>query len=157
MSLTALADEFESATRRIPVASMPRLDLPNGVFTITFPCGIWRTLRIFTDRSEKSIFRGKRLLWLLVGPDNSDFGDWERFGEITDETVEGFKVWKRWKGKKQDEYASLLVLMLQGEEIDGHSLEMSRRCYRCNRPLSTPESLAEGLGPECSKRERGGR
>src|SRR4051812_7315646 len=100
--LSALDDEFEQATRRIPVADLPQLWLANGKYTIGFPCGSHRTIRVFTDQGERSMFRGHRLLALLIGPDNSDSGDFENFGEITNDATEGFKVWKRWKGKKQE-------------------------------------------------------
>ena len=57
------------------------------------------------------------------------------------------------KNAAQARYADLLVSLAKGEEIDGHELLVSRHCLRCNRVLTTPESIESGVGPECAKRE----
>jgi hypothetical protein len=31
-----------------------------------------------------------------------------------------------------------------------YTVQLSKRCLRCNRTLTTPESLERGIGPECA-------
>ena len=144
--LTDLDDDFASALKRKPVATLPQLDLPNGRFTLVFPCGTHKTLRVHTQQLGK--MAGKRIVSLLIGPENST--DYQQFGELVDSPV-GFWAWKNWKGKKPEEYAGLLVKMLRGEVIEGYEVLESRNCLRCNLPLTTPESIAANLGPRCMK------
>lgn len=119
--------------------------LPNGYYTLAFPCGTHRTLRVYTR--GKGMFAGRRLVALLIGPDNTT--DYEDFG-----TVEptGIKVWKRFANAKQAEYAQLLWDMAGGEKIEDHDLIVSRRCLVCNRPLTTPDAVKFGIGEVCRER-----
>ena len=132
----------------IPTASV----IPNGLFTITFPCGSHRTFRIFTKRPDAKFAAGKRVVAMLIGPDNASFSDYEPFA-FCDDT--GIHVWKRFKNQRQAEYARLLWMLATGCEADGHTLLVSKRCLRCNRTLSTPDSLAAGIGPECLEKLSG--
>lgn len=36
---------------------------------------------------------------------------------------------------------------------DSYELWLARRCRRCNRELTNPQSVQDGIGPECSQRE----
>lgn len=86
---------------------------------------------------------------LLIGPVNTN--DYEWFAElIPAEPV--VWVWKNWKNTRTADYAKLLADLARGEKIEGHELLVSAHCLRCNRVLSTPESIARGIGPECEKR-----
>src|SRR5262245_51390598 len=89
--LAELDDGFESALKRKPVAALPQPGIPNGYFTITFPCGSHRTLRIHTQQLGQ--MAGKRIVSLLIGPENST--DYEAFAELTP-IPGGVQVWKRW-------------------------------------------------------------
>jgi len=133
----------EAAT--IPSASV----VPNGIYTLTFPCGSHRTFRIFTKRSTAKFAPGKRVVAMLIGPDNASFSDYEPFAFCDDK---GIHVWKRFQNQRQSEYARLLWMLATGCEADGHTLQMSKRCLRCNRVLTTSASLAEGIGPECKEK-----
>lgn len=148
ISLADLDDDFASALQRKPVASMAGQDIPNGYFTLTFPCGSQRTIRIHTQQLGR--LAGKRILSLLIGPENST--DYEPFGELSG-ALSGFTVWKRWVGKKPEEYARLVVKMMRGEVIEGYELLESKRCLRCNRRLTDAVSIETGVGPECRKKE----
>lgn len=129
---------------------LPQAWLPNGYFTLTFPCGTHKTLRVHTQQGGK--FAGRRLISLLVGPRNTS--DYEEFGEITPSEQTPVLVWKHWRGSRTAYYAVLLLRLVRGEVVGGHSVEVSKRCLVCNRPLTTPESLVAGIGPECQKRGR---
>lgn len=150
MTLADLDDDFAAAGKRKPVAELPQQWLANGRYTVAFPCGTHKTLRIHTE--QLGAMAGKRIVSLLIGPDNSH--DFEKVGELTSLDPPGVRAWKRWKGKKPDEYMQLLWLLLKGEKIEGHEVMASRTCLRCNKPLATPRSLETGLGPECEKKEK---
>lgn len=127
--------------------------IPNGLFTITFPDGSHKTLKIRRIPDNSNFAPGKRTLSLLIGPDNTQ--DYEQFAFVTET---GVQVWKNKRGGKErpskfEQYAMLIWDMaVKGEALDGYELEISKRCLRCNRTLSTPESLAAGIGPECVKK-----
>ncbi len=147
-ALLDFEDRIESIGKPRPVAELPHPWLHNGIYTLTFPCGTHRTIRIHTQRG--GVHAGKRLVSLLIGPVNTD--DFEAFGEIIPAAAVVW-VWKTFKNAAQARYADLLVSLAKGEEIDGHELLVSRHCLRCNRVLTTPESIESGVGPECAKRE----
>lgn len=144
-ALADLDDAFAAAGERVPTKTLPQPWLHNGYYTLTYPCGTHKTLRIHTQQAGK--FAGRRIISLLIGPDNTN--DYEQVGEIT---PMGVWMWQRWRGKKPEEYAKLVFDLMKGEKIEGFEVQESRRCLRCNRPLTTPESLAAGVGPECQKR-----
>lgn len=147
MSLADLDDEIEAAARPKPLAELPQSWLANGLYTLTFPCGTRKTLKVHTQKTGP--LGGKRLVSLLTGPTNT--ADFEAFAELIP-TAPGYWVWKRFKSARQAAYPALLVSLAKGEEIDGHELHVSRHCLRCNRVLTTPESIAKGVGPECERR-----
>jgi len=147
-TLADLDDAFADAARRKPVAALPHPWLANGTFTVTFPCGTHKTIRLHTQ--QLGAMAGRRIFSLLIGPDNTT--DYEGIGELT---PAGPWAWKRWKGKKPDEYLQLLWLLLKGEKIEGHEVAASKTCLRCNRPLTDPTSIRDNLGPECRRKEAG--
>lgn len=145
MSLAEMEDRIESIGQRKPLADLPQPWLSNGFYTLTFPCGTHKTLRVHTQQTGP--FGGKRLVSLLIGPENT--ADYEVFAELT---PAGVWVWQRFKTDRRAAYPELLIQLAKGEKIEGHELHVSKRCLRCNRELTTPESLARGIGPECEKR-----
>jgi hypothetical protein len=141
-------DAAAAATRRpakLDPAALGPAWLPNGLYTLTLPCGTHRTLRVYTQ--QEGIFAGKRLLALLIGPDNT-----RDFEDTSFVFPSGIRVWKRFRGKKPDEYAALLWSLMSGEKIEGCSVQLSKRCIACNRELTTPGSLERGYGPTCAER-----
>lgn len=150
--LDDIDEYFGSLGRPVPAAELPQAWLANGAFTIRFPCGTHKTIRVRTEKHGR--LKGKRTLALLVGPRNETGdnyeGDYEPFGELT---PAGFDVWKRFRGDKPDEYAGLLWLLAKGEPIEGHTLYVSERCLRCNLLLTDPLSVTTRLGPECRRKD----
>lgn len=140
--LDALADRADA-----PPAEFPQAWLPNGVYTLTFPCGTHRTLRVHTQRGGP--LAGRRVVSLLIGPRNTD--DYEAFAELT---PPGVYVWKRYAKDRHAAYPALLLRLMRGERVDGHDVEVSRTCLRCNRLLTDPESVRTNLGPECRRAGR---
>lgn len=139
----AIAEAFAKPDAApIPTASV----IPNGIYTLTFPCGSHRTFRIFTKSADAKFAPGKRIVALLIGPDNASFDNYEPFA-FCDDT--GIQVWKRFKNQKQAEYARLLWMLATGCEADGYSLLISKRCLRCNRTLTRPHAIEAGIGDDC--------
>jgi len=137
--------------------------IPSGIFTVSGPFG-HRTFSI-ERQSEKAEFKpGKRIIYLLVKHDNEL--DWKPFGDVHDGVVRWpINVWLKIRQSPDGDdfvfYAERLTHMIVGGfrrfiGPDGQShtyqLMMSRRCFRCDRRLTTPESIASGIGPECSKK-----
>jgi hypothetical protein len=155
--MTTTLDALDDAADRLlspaalPRASdMPQDYLPNGTYTLVFPSGEHRTFRVRTER--KNAFRGRRTIGLLIGPDNTD--EYESFAFVNDD---GIGVWQRFRSgpfspSKQQQYAAILWDLTHGEELDGYELRVAKRCMRCNRLLTTPESIEIGFGPECATR-----
>lgn len=122
--------------------------VPNGIFTLTLPDGGHRTFRIYTKRQTAKFAPGQRIIAILVGPDNTN--DYEDWGFVTDQ---GIKPWAARRSKKYEEYAAVLwEILAGGGEVVGYELTACRKCLVCNRPLTTPESIEAGIGPECAER-----
>lgn len=124
----------------------------NGKITLKNQKGEHRTFSIKTTKKESKL-EGKRIIALLVGPDNTD--DYKAFGFV-DET--GVKVWKKFSQDKSFLWYAELVNVLLGKLpsqrdariFEGYTVYESRRCLRCNRELTTPESIESGYGPVCN-------
>lgn len=132
---------FDEAAKRDLLATS---SICNGYYTLTFSDGGHRTFRVHTQAPDSRFASGKRIVSLLIGPDNTK--DYEGVAFLT---AEGVRVWKRFVGTRTAVWLDLLWDMMNGERFDGCGLEVSRACLCCNRPLTTPESLERGVGPIC--------
>ena len=122
--------------------------LPNGLYTITnTETGQYRTFRVKTIR--KGNLADRRVLGILTGPDNES--DYLFFAFVEHDHI---KLWKKFSEKPHFRfYAQIFGNMAKGlEPRTGYSFSLSKRCLVCNRTLTTPESLARGIGPECAAR-----
>lgn len=144
MNFADVDDWFDSQAGPVK-ADTAAPHLFNGFYTVTFPDGSYRTFRVRTE--SRGSMRGKRTLALLIGPENT--ADYEPFGFVADD---GFQVWSKFRGKPHHRYAEKLWVLAGGGSIEGHALNLSRRCRVCNRPLTTPESYERGIGPNCLER-----
>ena len=149
---------FDAAVgvRPEPEPVRPESRIPNGLYTLQFPDGSHRTFRIYTKKQDAKFAPGKRIFAILIGPDNT--ADFEGVGFVDDS---GIHVWRSKKGSavkpsKIEEYAGLVWKLADGEVIDGYELSISKRCLRCNRELTTPESIDREIGPECWRIITGG-
>jgi len=122
----------------------------NGTVTVHNPkTGNHRTFRIRTQPDNAEFAPGERVVSLLTGPDNE--GDYRGFGFVM---ADGrIRLWRRCQTATFEAYAR--ILMNPDHYAIHHGLEfMSEgRCRRCNRTLTTPESVASGIGPVCAGRE----
>lgn len=147
--LEAFDDAFAAGPPPLPASPA----IPNGIYTLILPDGGHATFRVWTRRPTAKFKPGERVIGLLIGPDNT--ADYEMFGEVTEQ---GIKVWKRFAGHAQDYHAAIIWQLVSGDDFyrgAGFDLQVSKRCLRCNRELTTPESLEAGIGPECARKLNG--
>jgi hypothetical protein len=127
----------------LPVASK----IYNGIYTLMISDGTHRTFRIHTKGGKGSL-AGRRILSLLRGPDNER--DYQPFAFVDDR---GIRVWHKHQDKGlYGSYAEIIWKLLNGEDVQGYSMEVSRRCLVCNRTLTDPLSLQLGVGPVCREK-----
>lgn len=123
----------------------------NGTVTVTsLRTGEHRTLRIRTeewaDRDNPEVKNEVRTVGLLSGPDNTS--DYRNFALIGNDCR--VILFKKHRGSQIFEWLAKFVhnpvLFMDQVEIN-----FEGRCRKCNRPLTTPESVASGIGPVCKQ------
>ena len=113
-----------------------------------------RTIRIRTQPDNAQFAAGERIISLLVGPDNER--SYKGFGFVKDDGR--IIVWRKFRSgvPGQPSIHEKLALMVQYPEhyeALGVQYLFSTCCRRCNRLLTTPESIESGIGPICAGRE----
>lgn len=123
----------------------------NGSHTIqNKTTGARRTFRIRTVL--KGNLKGKRIVALLTGPDNTS--DYRGFAFVTDSGR--ILVWQKYRGQGDwDAYARMIEKIVVERDPAwtsryDHLLEGT--CRICNRKLTHPASIVAGIGPECASR-----
>lgn len=127
--------------------------LHNGIFTLrNKSTGEYRTFRIRTQKEDSNFAPSKRIIGLLTGCDNTN--DYKGFGFVEDDQI---VVWQRFRGQSKKSHFEMFAVMLWGAVNDptskwaiNYELMVEEKCRRCNRTLSTPESIERGIGPECA-------
>jgi hypothetical protein len=137
----------------------------NGTFTISNPkTGGHKTYRVRTERwackacwAGKRSYAGackhcsvcegrgepKRTLSVLTGPDNTS-----NYKGIAFIDESGVRIWNRYRGQSFEKMAKVYWQVIT-KQMNLPIVE-SRSCIRCNRKLTTPQSVAAGIGPECA-------
>ena len=123
----------------------------NGAITVSNPeTGGHRTFEIATQKDDASFAPGERIISLLTGSDNEN--DFDAFGFVKNDGR--IFVWKRFRGTV---YETLADMVANPERwVDRVEYHVESTCRRCNRRLTTPESIESGIGPICAERESGG-
>jgi hypothetical protein len=114
----------------------------NGEITLKNPkTNNHRTLRVKTVK--KGNLKGKRIISLLIGPDNTS--DYLGIGFVNDN---GVSVWNKYKGTQYEKVLNCI------HKIDQFGLEVhfDTVCRVCNRKLTHFDSILSGIGPECLKK-----
>jgi len=137
---------------------MEPINISNGFLTVkNETTGQHRTFRVRTQKEDAKFAPGMRIVALLTGPDNTS--DYRGFGFVLDNGW--ISLWKKNKTTHFEGLAKAVRLASKAIEKGessfttqkaAYSVQLSKRCLRCNRTLTTPESLERGLGPECAKR-----
>ena len=126
----------------------------NGTFTIqNKETGKHRTFRVRTQKDTARFAPGKRIVALLNGPNNES--DYQGFGFVGECSI---LVWFKKQGvggkSAYDWYGEMLWELATNPSSnlhDRYTIQTEKRCLRCNRKLTHPDSLASGIGPECIK------
>jgi hypothetical protein len=112
-----------------------------------------KTFKIKTPKSGS--LKGKRILSLFTGTENTDDNQYMGFAFVTDDRI---NLWARFsRDNNSAVYIAMLTSMIaEGEQSRfykmGYRLLMETKCRVCNRPLTNPESIKSGIGPECANR-----
>jgi len=145
------------------VMEKPVAKLFNGRYTIeSTVTGEHRTFWIKTQDQDAEFAPGKRVVSLLTGSQNDDPSCYTRFGFVDDR---GIHVWASKAkpgapngsdGHRWIQFADLLwTLALDGAFSSwaekGFRIHQEGHCIRCNRVLTTPSSIAAGIGPICAE------
>lgn len=141
----------------------------NGLYTIrNIRTGEHRTFAVRTQKEDARFAPGKRVIGLLSGPDNDH--DYVGFGFVSEDNAGNDRVWI-WRKKQVGDFLHYAKMVEEAARVLGRSfdaevesgaatfdygletyeVQASKRCYRCNRTLTTPESLRRGVGPECAQ------
>lgn len=110
-----------------------------GIYTVESEAGR-RTFKVEIQASDASFAPGKTILSFLSGQDNTS--DYTGFAFLTGTTV---RPWKRFADSTE------LLGFAHQLVADPEAALVAKHCARCARVLTTPESIRQGLGPECVK------
>jgi hypothetical protein len=122
-----------------------------AIFTVANNKGDHYTYRIRKHKSNEVFF-----VSLLTGPDNNE--SYTYLGLYNPNNIEGQKVVTTAKSKYNSISTPVKVvnwaitMVFKGKNLpEGYSIQHEGKCCRCGRTLTTPESIENGIGPECSK------
>lgn len=141
-----LAVELKEELVKKPVPDLP--EVPNGTFTFeNTETGKRRTVRLRTSQDE-NFFYGKRLIDLMVGPDNNH--SYLSVGRVLPDGK--VKVWNKHKGTQFEKIAAWAVQVLRTEPPENVRVLAAKRCICCNRKLTVPSSIHQNMGPRCAEK-----
>lgn len=141
---------------------IPALHIHGGVYTVkNVKLGTWKTFKIRTQRNGEwkpqntPEHVGVRIVSMLKGRNNDPLtGSYKGIGLLLqDQRGAGyFKAFGPWKGLEEEVQCEFFINMME-ENVPHRDIELFRMtfCSRCALPLSTPESISTGLGPDCRK------
>lgn len=137
-----------------PKAAAPAVKLFNGRYTIeSKQTGEHRTFWVRTQEKDAKFAPGRRVVMLLTGSQNDNPDDYTAFAFAEQDGIRVFPS-KQAHGPRWAQFADLLwTLALDGAfspwAEKGFRILMEGACCRCNRPLTTPDSIKAGIGPIC--------
>lgn len=113
-----------------------------GIYTVENPGG-HNTFRVFVQPHDDDFMPGALLLELLTGSDNTS--SYTSMGRIEGGRFIPWKKNRQVEGNEERWFQNLRVLFTNPEAV-----LTAKHCTLCNRVLSTPESIARGIGPDCA-------
>jgi Family of unknown function (DUF6011) len=127
-----------------------------GIYTIVYPDGQHRTLRI--KPWDKAIKPDSPSVPLIVGYLNGsdNDSDYRYVGFLREDN--GVNFWKSFRAEadatRLARFSKAVFTIAADPAKAGlaYALESSC-CYRCGRTLTVPTSIHNGLGPECAKKD----
>jgi hypothetical protein len=136
------------------IETEPRIDdvfniaTHNGIVTVeNTNKGTHRTFRIKTQPVDAKFAPGERILSILTGSDNTS--DYTQVAFVKEDGR--IILWRRY----ESQYARTVRVLQNPEHYKaiGCVYHYEGHCRRCNRLLTTPESVRSGIGPVCDGRE----
>jgi len=119
----------------------------NGAITVNNPAtGNYRIFRVRTQGDHDRFAPGKRVV--SVKDSSADRG-WRSFGFVNEDGA--VVVWSKFRGTVYEMYGRMLTNP-QSFTDRGVTYNWEAKCRKCNKELTTPESVASGIGPVCAKR-----
>lgn len=139
-------------------------EIYNGVYTIN-DGGEHLTYRIHTV--QRGSLQGKRIIKRQTA-----YGEFTGFAFVDQRGR--LSLWRRFRDEANERYvvwARILLEALRSTNAMGgqasdlewqvagstYQIQQTRHCRRCNRQLTTPESIDRGIGPECEARTEANR
>jgi hypothetical protein len=121
--------------------------IQNGTYTIeNTETEEYRTFQVKTV--QKGGLEGKRIIALLRGPSNES--DYTGFAFLNET---GIAIWKRFRSTQYEKLGHMLWAAMNGKLPERYRMMHSGTCIKCNRKLTTPESIKSGIGPICAGKE----
>jgi len=136
----ATDDSAEALT--VPVRGDTK-PIPNGIYTVTLNDGRYRTIRLKAAPEGFKAPAGAQIAEYLSGPDNE--ASYTGFATLIGEE---YRVWARYSADSAiiEALANLIADPMGAAQA---RVRASGKCFVCNRTLTTPDSLALGIGPIC--------
>tara|TARA_R110000765_G_scaffold347472_1_gene437578 strand:+ start:494 stop:940 length:447 start_codon:yes stop_codon:yes gene_type:complete len=126
-----------------------------ATFTLTSAkSGNHFTFKANTAKSDDAKAYPPLFIKVLDGPDNSWNGDWLYLGYIAADS-DALKAGRKGHPEAPSYKAldwTLRKLFETGLIPAEVTIQHEGSCCRCNRQLTHPNSIASGIGPECSKK-----
>jgi hypothetical protein len=122
-----------------------------ATFTVDNGRGDWQTYKVAKSRDEANPVY---FVSVMDGPDNQS--SYAYIGLLDPNSGE-MRVTRKSRYAEDHRFVriarfALRVVFGKQELPAGYDVKHAGRCGRCNRMLTTPESLASGIGPECAGR-----
>lgn len=140
----------EIAAQVAPIASPSFFWAGKAIFTVANPDGERYTFRANKVAPKQPGGAALTFLGLLVGPDNT--ANYAYLGILAPNgAVKLTKASRYTEASKPVRVAAWAVQhVLAGKPLPpGYAIHHEGRCCRCGRLLTTPESVARGMGAEC--------
>lgn len=113
---------------------------PDGIYTVEMDGDKHYTFKVRTQAEDDKFAPGQRVMSYLSGPNNES--DYTSFAFVSDQGR--VNTWTRFRDNRSLVEAAKALARSPREAMEaGH-------CYKCHRLLTTPESVAAGIGPTCA-------
>lgn len=109
-----------------------------------------RTYRIFKQPKGEWL-EGKIMISLFTGDDNTRLSNYTKIAFYNNGKI---NLWNKFKDTLYSQWVDILENMINGTEINNFKLVEARICYICKKLLTTPESIAKGIGPDCESKQK---
>lgn len=148
--------------KELPLAPNPNIThiqgnhVPDGTYTITFDGGEYVTLRV--QKADEvgcaaigmQSGAGVQFIGYLNGSDNNT--NYQNIGDVCNGRL---RIWKKY-AHLTDKVQAIKALFTADPEarraMGVAYAQQSGSCYVCRKKLTTPESIAAGIGPVCAGR-----